>query len=212
MNLVFLGPPGAGKGTQAEVVCKHFDLKHISTGDLLREVVKNKSLMGEKVKEFMDKGLLVPDEIVVQIVSEEIKKNRKGFVLDGFPRNLAQAEFLNNSLSSLNICLDRVLNFVTSPEKIIERLSGRRICPKCQAIYHIKNMPPLKEGICDKCGSSLLQRDDDKEETIRERLKVYTQLSQPLIEYYRKKGILVDVNGDLEVQVLFEVIKGILQS
>ena len=212
MNLVFLGPPGAGKGTQAEVVCKHFSIEHISSGDLLREAVRSNSLIGKKAKGFIEKGLLVPDEIVVQIVSEEIKKDRKGFVLDGFPRNLAQAEFLNNSLSSLNICLDRVLNFVTSPQKIIERLSGRRICPKCQAIYHIKNMPPLKEGICDKCGSSLLQRDDDKEETIRERLKVYTQLSQPLIEYYRKKGILVDVNGDLEVQVLFEVIKGILQS
>ncbi|OQX52995.1 MAG: adenylate kinase [Candidatus Omnitrophica bacterium 4484_213] len=212
MNLVFLGPPGAGKGTQAEVVCKHFSIEHISSGDLLRGAVRSNSLIGKKAKGFIEKGLLVPDEIVVQIVSEEIKKDRKGFVLDGFPRNLAQAEFLNNSLSSLNICLDRVLNFVTSPQKIIERLSGRRICPKCQAIYHIKNMPPLKEGICDKCGSSLLQRDDDKEETIRERLKVYTQLSQPLIEYYRKKGILVDVNGDLEVQVLFEVIKGILQS
>lgn len=212
MNLVFLGPPGAGKGTQANVVCKYFDLKHISTGDLLREVVKDNSLIGRKVKEFMDKGLLVPDEIVVQIVAQEIKGDKKGFILDGFPRNLAQAEFLDNSLCSSNISLDRVLNFVTSPEKVIERLSGRRICPKCQAIYHIKNMPPLKEGICDKCASRLLQRDDDKEETVKERLKVYKQLSEPLIEYYKQKGILVDINGDLDVQPLFAIIKEILEK
>ncbi len=212
MRIVFLGPPGAGKGTQAEVVCKHFTLEHISSGDLLRSVVKSNSPMSEKIREFMDKGLLVPDEIVVEIVAQEIKKDRKGFVLDGFPRNLTQAEFLDNSLSPLNICLDRILNFVTSPQKIIERLSGRRICPKCQAIYHIKNMPPSREGICDKCAGPLLQRNDDKEKTIRERLKVYSQLSEPLIEYYREKEILCDVDGDLDVDALFEIIKRLLEN
>lgn len=212
MNLVFLGPPGAGKGTQAKVLCKHFALEHISSGDLLREAVRDGSLIGEKAKEFMKKGLLVPDEIVVQIVAQKIKGDKKGFVLDGFPRNLAQAEFLDNSLCSSNISLDKVLNFITSPEKVIERLSGRRICPKCQAIYHIKNMPPLREGICDKCAGPLLQRNDDKEKTIRERLKVYSQLSEPLIEYYREKEILCDVDGDLDVDALFEVIKRLLEN
>lgn len=212
MNLVFLGPPGAGKGTQAKVVCKHFNLEHISTGDLLRSIVKSDSPIGEKTREFMNKGLLVPDEIVVEIVAQEIKKNNKGFILDGFPRNLAQAEFLIDSLSSLNIFLDKVLNFVTSPQKIIERLTGRRICPKCRAIYHTKNMPSLKAGICDKCNELLLQRDDDKKEAIKERLKVYEQLTKPLIEYYKQKGVLIDVNGDLDVQPLFAIIKEILEK
>ncbi|MCK4859712.1 MAG: adenylate kinase [Candidatus Omnitrophica bacterium] len=211
MNLIFLGPPGAGKGTQAKVVCKHFNLEHISTGDLLRSVVKSNSLIGEKTREFMNKGLLVPDEIVVEIVAQEIKKNSKGFILDGFPRNLAQSEFLESALSSADIFLNKVFNFITSPEKVVDRLSGRRVCPKCRAIYHIKNMPPLEEGICDKCAGILAQRDDDKEEAIKERLRVYKQLSEPLISYYQEKGILCDVDGDLNVEPLFGIIKEILE-
>ncbi len=212
MNLIFLGPPGAGKGTQAKEVCKYFGLKHISTGDLLREVAKNGSLIGEKVKEFMNKGLLVPDEIVVEIVAQKIKEAKNGFVLDGFPRILTQAEFLDNSLSSINISLDKIFNFITSQEKVIERLSGRRICPKCNAIYHLKNMPPLKQGVCDKCNTFLIERDDDKEVAVRKRLNIYKQVSDPLIDYYKQKNVLCNVNGDLNVRPLFEIIKRILRG
>ena len=206
MRLIFIGPPGAGKGTQAKVVCNYFNLQHISSGDLLREAIASSSPEGEKAKQFIEKGLLVPDEIVVKIVAERIRKI-KGFVLDGFPRTLTQAEFLDRTLDSLSISLDRVFNFTVSLSKVIERLSGRRICSNCNAIYHIKNIPPRKEGICDRCGGRLVQREDDKEETVRERLKVYQKISQPLIEYYKKKGVLVNVDGNMEVQELFERIK-----
>ncbi|RKY39721.1 MAG: adenylate kinase [Candidatus Omnitrophota bacterium] len=206
MRLIFIGPPGAGKGTQAKVVCNYFNLQHISSGDLLREAIASSSPEGEKAKQFIEKGLLVPDEIVVKIVAERIRKI-KGFVLDGFPRTLTQAEFLDRTLDSLSISLDRVFNFTVSLSKVIERLSGRRICSNCNAIYHIKNIPPRKEGICDRCGGRLVQREDDKEETVRKRLKVYQKISQPLIEYYKKKGVLVNVDGNMEVQELFERIK-----
>jgi len=206
VRLIFIGPPGAGKGTQAKVVCNYFNLQHISSGDLLREAIASSSPEGEKAKQFIEKGLLVPDEIVVKIVAERIRKI-KGFVLDGFPRTLTQAEFLDRTLDSLSISLDRVFNFTVSLSKVIERLSGRRICSNCNAIYHIKNIPPRKEGICDRCGGRLVQREDDKEETVRKRLKVYQKISQPLIEYYKKKGVLVNVDGNMEVQELFERIK-----
>jgi len=206
VRLIFIGPPGAGKGTQAKVVCNYFNLQHISSGDLLREAIASSSPEGEKAKQFIEKGLLVPDEIVVKIVAERIRKI-KGFVLDGFPRTLTQAEFLDRTLDSLSISLDRVFNFTVSLSKVIERLSGRRICSNCNAIYHIKNIPPRKEGICDRCGGRLVQREDDKEETVRKRLKVYQKISQPLIEYYKEKGVLVDVDGNMEVQELFERIK-----
>ncbi len=208
MNLILLGPPGAGKGTQAAVLSERLGISHISTGDILREEVKEGSALGLKAKQIMQRGSLVPDEIIVQIVEKAIngKKAANGFILDGFPRTLVQAERLDGILSGLNRNLDLVLDFKTSTAVIIERLSGRRICPSCRAGYHVKNIPPRAEGICDNCGSRLSQRDDDKSETVIKRIDLYQKSISSIIDYYGKKGILETVSGDLEVEALYKLI------
>ncbi len=189
MNIIALGAPGVGKGTYTGLMAETFRLPHISTGDMFRENIKGNTEIGIKAKEYMDKGFLVPDEIVIGMLKERIKKDdcKDGFILDGFPRTIPQADALKKIAK-----IDKVLNFVASEEVIIERLSGRRVCRKCGAIYHIKNVPPKKPGICDSCGGEIYQREDDKEEVIRSRLKEYEAKTAPLIEYY--KDILFDLD------------------
>ncbi|MDP3804327.1 MAG: adenylate kinase [Candidatus Omnitrophota bacterium] len=211
MRLVLLGPPGAGKGTQGLVLSRKYNIPHISTGDILRDAVKGALPLGKSAKAFMEKGSLVPDEIVTGIVIERLKKGdvEKGFILDGFPRTLKQAHDLDGALSDGESRMDLVLYFETSSRVAIERLSGRRVCKACGRNFHIKNIPPSVEGICDKCGGELFQRPDDKEETVRNRLKVYEDQTKPLVEYYDKKGILRKVSGDLNVDSLLKILSDI---
>ena len=208
MKLILLGPPGAGKGTQSVVLSKEYGIPHISTGDILRETVKSGLPLGLKAKEFMDKGELVPDEIVITMVAERLKRSdtKKGFILDGFPRTLKQALDLDEALKKISSGIDMVVYFQTSPEVAVERLSGRRVCKNCGFNYHIKNIPPKKEGVCDKCGAELFQRPDDKPETVKNRLKVYEKQTEPLIDYYTKKGNLQKASGDMDVASLFKVL------
>lgn len=208
MKIILLGPPGAGKGTQSVVLAKEYKIPHISTGDILRESVKAGLPLGIKAKSFMDKGELVPDEIVTGIVVERLKKpdTQKGYILDGFPRTLKQAEDLDQALSKMSSEIDMVVYFETSSKVAVERLSGRRVCKSCGFNYHVKNIPPKKEGICDKCGGVLFQRPDDNEKTVLNRLKVYEDQTKPLIAYYTEKGILKKVSGDLGVNELFRVL------
>jgi len=205
MRIILLGPPGAGKGTQADILQKHYKTAHISTGDILREQVKENTDLGIKAKEYMDKGELVPDSIVIKMVIDRIGKEDtgRGFILDGFPRNVNQAEELDKKLKENNKEIDLAVYLKTSEDVIIKRLSGRRICKSCQAVYHIINMPPKKEGICDKCGGPLYQREDDRLKTIKNRLKVYKEESAELIDYYRDIDKLYVISGDLEAQALF---------
>ncbi len=210
MRLVLLGPPGAGKGTQAKLLAAKFNIPHISTGDILREEMKEKSPLGNKVAEFVTGGELVPDDIVVEVVGSRLVKPdaKNGFILDGFPRTLDQAEELNKALSILNISIDLVLYFATSSQVSIKRLSGRRVCKQCKVNFHTTNMPPKKEGICDFCGSKLFLRDDDKEETVIRRLKVYQEQTANLINFYINNGSLRKVSGDLDAE---EVNKQLLE-
>lgn len=211
MKLILLGPPGAGKGTQSVVLAKKYGIPHISTGDILRESVKSGAPLGLKAKAYMDKGELVPDELVVGIVVERLKKDdtKKGYILDGFPRTLKQAEELDAALARAGSSIDMAVYFATSPAVAIERLCGRRVCKSCGFNYHIKNIPPKKDGICDKCGGELFQRPDDNEATVRNRLKVYEDQTKPLIDYYTKKGELTRVSGDMGVDPLFGVLSKI---
>ncbi len=200
MRLIFHGPPGVGKGTQAERISLEGDLNHISSGDLLRIAVDDKTETGLKAKEYIESGLLVPDELIVDIVADKINSTEceKGFILDGFPRNLSQAKVLDSTLEKMGERLDRVFSFTASEDVIITRISGRRLCKTCGAHYHEIFSPPLEKNICDKCSSELYQRKDDYPETIKVRLKVYREQTETLIDYYNKKGILVEVdcNGD----------------
>lgn len=200
MNVILLGPPGVGKGTIAERLVRHFKYPQVATGDMLREAVKNHTKLGLEAKGYMDKGLLVPDGVVIGIVEERLKNRdcRNGFFLDGFPRTIAQAGALEKITH-----IDRVVNLQAEDKVIIERLSGRRTCKKCGAIFHIKNIPPRKEGVCDKCGGELYLRDDDKPETIKKRLETYRKQTEPLITYYKKKVILRDVDGGQAVEKVF---------
>ena len=209
MKIVLLGPPGAGKGTQANVLSNKFGMVHVSTGDILREAVKNDSETCLLAKTYMDKGDLVPDEIVLSLVAERLSKDdaKGGFILDGFPRNKNQAIELENRLKHLKMKLDMVLYFKTKESTSIERLTDRRICPKCGLNYHIKNRPPKKLNMCDVCGIHLIHRQDDKVETIKNRLKIYKNQTQPLLTYYKNSGLLREVPGDLDVDELFEKLK-----
>ena len=193
-RIILLGPPGAGKGTVAGKLVERFNIPQVSTGDLLRSAVKNKTEMGLKAKKYMDEGKLVPDEIVISILESRINQQdcKNGFILDGFPRTLSQAE----ALEERGISIDAVINLSVSERVIVERLGGRLSCPKCGAVYHIKNIPPKKEGICDKCGEKLIVRDDDKPETIKKRFETYRRQTEPLIKYYREKNILTTVDGE----------------
>ncbi|MDE6181848.1 MAG: adenylate kinase [Eubacteriales bacterium] len=193
MKLVLIGSPGAGKGTQAKVLSKHFDIAHISTGDLLRDEINLKTELGLKIIDIMNAGQLVSDEIVAELLSNRIKKDdcKKGFILDGYPRNVTQAEGLPSIVGEI----DRVVLITVADELIIERMVGRRGCPKCGQMYHIKNNPPEKEGICNECGTALEQRKDDNEETVKNRLLVYHTSTSPIIDYYKNKGLLLEIDG-----------------
>ncbi|MBU1863949.1 MAG: adenylate kinase [Candidatus Omnitrophica bacterium] len=208
MNLVLLGPPGAGKGTQATVISKKYKISHISTGEILRNRIKDGSELGKQVKSYVESGKLVPDDLVIQMVQERLQKEdcAEGFILDGFPRNENQAEVLEACLKGLNKQLDSALNFDASEHVILERLTGRRVCEKCSGNFHIKNMPPKVEGICDGCGSGLVQRKDDNEETIKKRLAVYRESAQPLLDYYEKKGILKTIPADRDYREIEKIL------
>lgn len=214
MNIIMLGPPGAGKGTQAQMLAEKYGIPQISTGDMLRAAVAEGTELGKKAKEYMDKGQLVPDEVVIGIVKERLSKPdcEKGFILDGFPRTVAQAEALDKMLAEMGKKIDYVINIVVPDEEILKRLTGRRTCRKCGAMYHVIYNPPKVEGVCDKCGGELYQRDDDKEETIKNRLSVYHSQTAPLIEYYRKKGVLVDIDGTKDIKSIFEDICAVLEG
>ncbi len=204
MRLVLLGPPGAGKGTQAQVLSKDLNIPHISTGDMLREALRAASPLGLKAKGYMDQGALVPDDLVIELVRERLSKPdaAKGFILDGFPRTAEQGESLGKMLAGLSMPLDVTLYFKTSMLVIIRRLGGRRICSKCGKTYHMTNFRPKVDGVCDVCQGSLMQRPDDREEAIENRLVVYEKQTAPLIDYYKKKNLLEEISGDLEVDDL----------
>jgi adenylate kinase len=196
-----MGPPGAGKGTQSEVLVKELKIPHISTGDMLREAVKQGTEMGKKAKEYMDKGQLVPDSVIIGVVKERLALPdcKVGFLLDGFPRTVPQAEALDQTLAGLGIKLNAVININVPRERIVARLTGRRVCRSCGATYHVLFNKPKDEGKCDKCGGELYQRSDDTEKTVNNRLDVYEAQTQPLIDYYNRQGIVLNVNGDQEI-------------
>lgn len=212
MKIIMLGAPGAGKGTQAKQIAEKYHIPHISTGDIFRANIKNGTELGNKAKTYMDQGLLVPDELVVDLVVDRVQKEdcSKGYVLDGFPRTIPQAEALNEALAKVNENIDFAINIEIPDENIIKRMSGRRACVNCGATYHVVNIPPKVEGVCDTCGKELILRDDDKEETVKKRLDVYHEQTQPLIEYYTNKDILVEVDGTQDMNDVFMAIVKVL--
>ncbi len=212
MQIIMLGAPGAGKGTQAARIASKHTIPHISTGDIFRANIKEGTPLGVKAKSYMDKGELVPDELVCDLVSDRILKDdcTKGFILDGFPRTIPQAEALDKTMSENNMDALKCIDIEVPDGDIIGRMAGRRTCPVCNATYHIVNMPPKEEGKCDKCGMTLIQRDDDKEETVKNRLSVYHDQTAPLIDYYRKKGCLEEVDGTKSSDEVFASIEEIL--
>ncbi|NOY46535.1 MAG: adenylate kinase [Deltaproteobacteria bacterium] len=212
MRLILLGPPGAGKGTQAKRLIERYGIPQISTGDILRAAVRDGTDLGKKAKEYMDAGKLVPDEVVIGIIEERLQEAdcAKGFILDGFPRTVAQADALNRVLANLGQAIDHVVSIEVPDEELVERLTGRRTCRGCGAMYHVKFSPPKAEGVCDKCGGELYQRDDDREETIRARLKVYHDQTAPLVEYYEKAGLLRRIPGQGSVDEIYARIEGVL--
>lgn len=214
MNLLIMGPPGAGKGTQAAEIVKELKIPHISTGDMLREAVKQGTEMGKKAKEYMDKGQLVPDEVIIGVVKDRLGQPdcKVGFLLDGFPRTLPQAEALDQTLKEMGIKLDAVINIRVPREKIVDRITGRRVCRSCGDTYHVVNKPPKESGKCDKCGGELYQRSDDTAETVNKRLDVYEAQTQPLLDYYGKQGIVLDINGDQPINKVLEDILAALKK
>ncbi|MBR5338256.1 MAG: adenylate kinase [Lachnospiraceae bacterium] len=212
MKIIMLGAPGAGKGTQAKMIADKYGVPHISTGDIFRANIKEGTELGKKAKTYMDQGLLVPDELVVDLVVDRVKNPdcAKGYVLDGFPRTIPQAECLDKALSEMNDSMDYAINIDVPDDNIITRMGGRRACVGCGATYHVVNIPPKKEGICDRCGGELILRDDDKPETVKKRLDVYHEQTQPLIDYYTKKGIIKDVDGTKPMDDVFNAIVKIL--
>lgn len=209
-----LGPPGAGKGTQAEKIGDHYSIPHISTGDIFRENLRQGTELGLKAKEYMDRGELVPDDVVIDIVKDRLGVSdcRDGFILDGFPRTAAQADALKSMLSSMDMRIDHVLNIRVPEEVVVKRLTARRTCSSCGSIYHLLYNPPKKAGVCDECGGELYQRDDDSEETVLSRLEEYEKKTQPLIDYYRNEGLLRDTDGSAEPDDVFEEIREYLEG
>ncbi|QGH32738.1 adenylate kinase [Gracilibacillus salitolerans] len=205
MNLILMGLPGAGKGTQAERIVEKYDIPHISTGDMFRLAIKEGTELGQKAKSYMDEGALVPDEVTIGIVKERLSKDdcHKGFLLDGFPRTLAQAEALDDLLSNMNRSIDYVLHVDVDKDELIERLTGRRICPECGTAYHVRFNPPKVEGLCDKDGATLIQREDDQPGTVKNRLEVNLEQTQPMLDFYSNKGDLVTINGSQEIDTVF---------
>lgn len=212
MKIIMLGAPGAGKGTQAKMIADKYGIPHISTGDIFRANIKEGTELGQKAKTYMDQGLLVPDELVVDLVVDRVGKEdcANGYVLDGFPRTIPQAESLDAALDKLGEKIDFALNVEVPDENIVNRMSGRRACVSCGATYHIVHIPTKVEGICDRCGSELILRDDDKPETVQKRLGVYHEQTQPLIDYYKAKEVLVEVDGTKDMQDVFTDIVNIL--
>jgi len=212
MKIIMLGAPGAGKGTQAKMIAEKYGVPHISTGDIFRANIKNQTELGMEAKKYMDEGKLVPDELTVKILLDRVAKEdcANGYVLDGFPRTIPQAEVLTDALEKLNDAVDYAIDVDVPDENIVKRMSGRRACVNCGATYHIVHIPPKTENICDKCGSELILRDDDKPETVLNRLKVYHDQTQPLIDYYTQKGILRTVDGTKDMKDVFEDIVKIL--
>lgn len=205
MRLILLGAPGAGKGTQAKKLSEKYGIPKISTGDILREAKQKGTALGLKAKSYMDSGQLVPDDVVIGIVEEKLKDKDcvKGWILDGFPRTLQQAQALDRILTGIRTFIGHVLNFEIDEEKIIKRISGRRSCETCQSAYHIYFNLPKKDGVCDSCGGRLIQRNDDKEETVRERLKVYQEKTQPLVNYYSERSLLKKIEADDDIENVF---------
>ncbi|MBO4476794.1 MAG: adenylate kinase [Lachnospiraceae bacterium] len=212
MKIIMLGAPGAGKGTQAKLIADQYQIPHISTGDIFRANIKNGTELGKKAKTYMDQGLLVPDELVVDLVVDRVAQDDcvNGYVLDGFPRTIPQAKALDEALIKKGTGIDYALNVDVPDENIIRRMSGRRACVNCGATYHIVHIPTKVEGICDRCGSELILRDDDKPETVQKRLDVYHEQTQPLIDYYSKAGILISVDGTKDMMDVFADIEKIL--
>lgn len=212
MKIIMLGAPGAGKGTQAKKIAEKYSIPHISTGDIFRANIKNGTELGKKAKEYMDQGLLVPDELVVDLVVDRVGQPdaADGYVLDGFPRTIPQAQALDKALEALGEKVDYAINVEVPDENIINRMSGRRACVACGATYHLVHIPPKTEEICDKCGKELILRDDDKPETVKKRLDVYHDQTQPLIDYYTNKGILKEVDGTVDMEIVFKNITDIL--
>ena len=212
MKIIMLGAPGAGKGTQAKKMAAKYNVPHISTGDIFRANIKNNTELGQKAKTYMDKGELVPDELVVDLIMDRFKEAdcANGYVLDGFPRTIPQAEALDSALNAQNESIDYAINVEVPDENIINRMSGRRACVGCGATYHIKYNPTKTEDVCDACGEKLILRDDDKPETVKNRLSVYHDQTQPLIDYYSGKGVLAEVDGTKDMEDVFDAIVTIL--
>lgn len=214
MKIIMLGAPGAGKGTQAKKIAAKYGIPHISTGDIFRANIKNGTELGKKAKTYMDQGLLVPDELVVDLVVDRVKQEDcgGGYILDGFPRTIPQAEALDAALARIEEKVDHAINVEVPDENIINRMSGRRACLACGATYHIVHIPTKVEDICDTCGGKLVLRDDDKPETVKKRLDVYHEQTQPLIEYYTNKGILTEVDGTKDMEDVFSAIVKVIED
>lgn len=212
MKIIMLGAPGAGKGTQAKRIAEKYTIPHISTGDIFRANIKNGTDLGKKAKEYMDQGLLVPDELTCDLVMDRIQQDdcKNGFVLDGFPRTIPQAEALDEALTKIGQKMDYAIDVDVPDENIVNRMGGRRACLSCGATYHVEFNPTKAEGICDACGAQTVLRDDDKPETVQKRLTVYHDQTQPLIDYYKKQGILKSVDGTQPMEAVFDAIIGIL--
>lgn len=214
MLVVLLGPPGAGKGTQAEQLIERYDLVYISTGDILRAAVKNKTELGRQAQQYLAQGRLVPDDLVADIVAERLQESdcSRGVLLDGFPRTVGQAHFLDGALAEMERSIGRVILIEVEEEELISRLTGRRVCRDCGSNYHVKHSPPQVRNVCDQCGGELYQREDDSLGTVKERLKVYREQTVPLIDYYRERGLLTALDGNTEVGQLFSQIASILEG
>ena len=212
MKIIMLGAPGAGKGTQAKMIADKYSVPHISTGDIFRANIKNGTELGMEAKKYMDQGQLVPDELTVKILLDRVAQDdcKNGYVLDGFPRTIPQANVLDEALNKLGEKIDFAVNVDVPDENIIRRMGGRRACVSCGATYHIEHVPPKTEGICDRCNSELILRDDDKPETVKNRLEIYHEQTQPLIEFYEAKGVLKNVDGTVDMNDVFAAIVSIL--
>lgn len=212
MKIIMLGAPGAGKGTQAKMIADKYGIPHISTGDIFRANIKENTVLGQEAKTYMDQGKLVPDELTVKILLDRVAKEdcNSGYVLDGFPRTIPQAQVLDKAVMELGEKIDYAINVEVPDENIIRRMSGRRACLACGATYHVEHIPPKKDGVCDRCGSELVLRDDDQAQTVKKRLDVYHEQTQPLIEYYSNKGIMKEVDGTKDMKEVFSDIVNIL--
>ena len=213
MKIIMLGAPGAGKGTQAKMIAEKYAIPHVSTGDIFRANIKEGTELGKEAKKYMDQGLLVPDELTVKILLDRVAKDdcKNGYVLDGFPRTIPQAQVLDNALQELGDKIDYAIDVEVPDENIIKRMSGRRACLGCGATYHIEHIPPKKDGVCDTCGQELVLRDDDQPKTVKNRLEVYHEQTQPLIDFYTEKGILKTVDGTKDMKDVFAAIVSILE-